>query len=293
MDTKVNYIIVGLFVTFLTLGIIGATIWLAGVGSAQHYDTYITYMNEAVTGLSEKAAIKFNGVDVGYVSNISLNPKNPQQVRLILKIQQGTPINESTRSSLLALGITGINFVGLTAEEVHAPPLKKLPGEEYPIIPWKPSLFFRLDKTVQEMSDHVGTVAKNLNELLNDQNKEAFKNSLDNIQKITSTFEKNSQSIDQTIQSIKKLSENTATASDKLPQIIKDFETAADNLKTLSKTGSRSLDDLSQQTLPMAQDIMLKLKSTLQNIEQLSGELNKNPAMLIRGRKPAPLGPGE
>ena len=115
MDTKVNYIVVGLFVILLTLAIIGSAIWLAGVHSTQQYNTYLTYLNEAVTGLSEKASVKFNGVDVGFVDKINLNPQNPQQVRLVLQIDQRVPITEATRASLLSLGITGIAFVGLSA----------------------------------------------------------------------------------------------------------------------------------------------------------------------------------
>lgn len=243
-------------------------------------------MSEAVTGLNEKAPVKFNGVDVGFVENIKLNPNNPQQVRLLLKIEDRTPINASTRSSLLAQGITGITFIGLTAEKTEAPKLEVLPGEQYPVIPSKPSLLFRLDQTVQTMSQDVTTVAKNLNEVMSDDNKIAFKQSLKNLEEITATFEKNSHNIDDTLKSLKRLIDNSATASDKLPGLMAQLETSL-------KAGKQSMLNLSQQTLPAADQVMRKLKHSLDNIEQLTAELNKNPSVLIRGKPPATTGPGE
>ncbi|MBX9586895.1 MAG: MlaD family protein [Gammaproteobacteria bacterium] len=286
MDTKVNYIIVGLFMAILTLAIIGATIWLAGIHSTHRYNTYVTYMDEAVTGLSEKAPIKFNGVEVGFVDKINLNPQNPQQVRLLLKIQERTPINEATRSSLLVQGLTGIAFVGLTAEKTHAPILKIKPGEMYPVIQSKPSLLFRLDQTVQSMSENITSVAKNLNDVMSDENKSSLKGSLKNLQEITATFEKNSQNIDDTLRSLNKLIDNSAKASDKLPALMTQLETSL-------KAGKQSMQSLSQQTLPAADQMILKFKRSLDNIEELTDELSKNPSMLIRGKAPVAKGPGE
>lgn len=300
MDTKVNYIIVGLFVALLTLAVIGGTIWLAGVHSSKTYRNYITYMSEPVSGLSEKAPVKFNGVDVGFVDKISLNRHNPQQVRLKLKVQDHTPITQATRSSLQSQGITGIMFIGLTAEQVQAPPLVKPPNEPYPVILSRPSLLFRLDQTVQTMADDLTSVTKNINDLFDAENKASFKHTLLNLQKVTETFDKNSKNIDQSLQSLRKILDNGAVASDKFPKIIAEFQStlvqaneATKNLSLLSKSGTQSLQDLSQQTLPTAQQVMVKLKHSLDNIEQLTGELNKNPAMLLRGRTPSAPGPGE
>lgn len=300
MDTKVNYIIVGLFVSVLTLAIIGATIWLAGVHSTKQYKTYLTYMTEPVSGMSQKAPVKFNGVEVGFVDQIDLNPKNPQEVRLILKIQDNIAITEATRSSLLAQGLTGITYLGLTAEKTAAPLLKKPDDEPYPVILSTHSLLFRLDQTVQSMSDNINSVSKNLNDLFDEENKASIKHSLSNLRDITEAFDKNARNIDQSLQSLQKLLDNGAQASSKFPQLISQFESslaatheAAQNLRSLSKAGNQSLQDLNQQTLPTVQQVMTSLKRSLDNIEQLTGELTKNPSMLIRGRVPATKGPGE
>ena len=154
-----------------------------------------------------------------------------------------------------------------------------MPGEKYPVIPSKPSLFFRLDQTVEQMSTSVSAVTKNLNEVLNDENKEAIKQSLKNLSEITGLVQKNSKEIDEALSSVGK--------------IAKDSEKAAESLRSLATNGSQSLANFSQQTLPMADQVMSRLKRTLDNLEELTGQLSHNPAMLIRGKNPKALGPGE
>src|SRR5690606_19698287 len=106
-----------------------------------------------------------NGVKVGYVDSIRLNPQDPQQVVLKLKIRRGTPITTSTIATLVSEGITGIDYVGLKALTSQAPPLKAKPGEKYPVIPSEPSLLVKLStaledvtKTIKGLTDSVGKV---------------------------------------------------------------------------------------------------------------------------------------
>ncbi len=115
MESKVNYTVVGIFVVLLTIAIIAAGFWLARGSQASVYHTYVTIMDESVSGLSEQAPVKFNGVSVGYVTSIALNYQNPQQVIVKMDIESGVPITTSTAATLLAQGITGITYVGLKA----------------------------------------------------------------------------------------------------------------------------------------------------------------------------------
>src|SRR3990167_10024623 len=113
MDTKVNYTIVGLFVILVGAIAVLLFLWLTSLKHRDVYDTYIVYMHEEVSGLNAQSAVRYNGVKVGYVESIRLNPKDPQQVVLTLKIKQGTPITTSTIATLKSEGITGVDYVGL------------------------------------------------------------------------------------------------------------------------------------------------------------------------------------
>lgn len=286
METKVNYFIVGLFVLALTLAIIGTAVWLAGGSTTESYRTYLTYINESVAGLSPKAPVKFNGVEVGHVENISLNPYNPQQVRLELKIADTTPVTEATRATVQTQGITGLMFVALRADKIMSQPLKKIPSEPYPVIKSAPSLYLRIDQAVQGISDSVKQV-------FNDENKAAIKDILHNLDVATRTVAANSQAIDETLKSARTLSINTAKASERLPQVIEELDAASAELKKFANLGKRSLRDITEETLPETQQIMLRLKNSLNNIELITDDMAKNPAVIVRGKTVAKPGPGE
>ena len=104
-----NYALVGAFVLALGAALIAGALWLAAGGaSAQAYDLYLAIEDESVAGLNLNAPVKYNGVDVGKVKGIHLDPANPERVRLIFAIERGTPIKEDTVAVLKTQGLTGI-----------------------------------------------------------------------------------------------------------------------------------------------------------------------------------------
>ena len=101
----------------LVLGaaLIGGVLWLASGGSfRQAYDVYRAYSDESVSGLNLNAPVKYNGVEVGKVQEIRLDPANPERVNLLFAIERGTPIKVDTVAVLKTQGLTGIAYVELS-----------------------------------------------------------------------------------------------------------------------------------------------------------------------------------
>ena len=145
MEPKVNYTLVGLFVALLGTALLAGVVWLSRTDYRGVYDRYYTYMTESVSGLSADSAVKYRGVDVGRVKEITLNPENPEEVRIALDLVRGTPVKVDTVAVLETQGLTGISTVNLTGGSRDAPPLAAKPGEKFLVIQSRPSFFFRLD----------------------------------------------------------------------------------------------------------------------------------------------------
>src|SRR5256885_1498761 len=96
MESKVNYIVVGLFVIILSFFLISGIVWLSSEGHGKKYRTYLVLVREDVTGLNVESPVRFNGVKVGYVNQIELDHHNPKLVRLILRIENSVKITTST-----------------------------------------------------------------------------------------------------------------------------------------------------------------------------------------------------
>lgn len=307
MDSKVNYTIVGLFVILLGATLVVLIFWLTSLKHREVYDIYIVYMHEEVSGLNAQSPVRYNGVKVGYVQSIQLNPKDPQQVMLVLKIQEGTPITTSTIATLMAEGITGLDYIGLKALTAEAPPLEAKPGEKYPVIPSEPSLLLKLSTALQEVTKTVGDLSANISKVFDEKNREAIRESLANTAKITSTIAENSKNIDAIMVSTKKLLTNSAQASKDLPDIMKQLKATLASVKAvankLNNAGNSvvvtmrdtrtAVQNVSQQLVPSTQQLLTQLNDVAGNLKQLSAELQHNPSILVRGKYPSPPGPGE
>lgn len=306
METKVNYTIVGIFVLLLLTAIAAICVWLTVGLNTANYKTYLVYMEESVAGLSQDAPVKYNGVTVGTVTDIALNLKNPREVILTLSIKPNVPITETTSAVLMEQGITGIAFIGLTTGE-PAPLLKKRLGEEYPVIPSKPSFLVRLDTTIQNLSDSFNDMSGSIKTILSKQNAENMQKSLMNIQKVTAAIAANSTNISESLQSLKVLLKNTADASKQFPDTMNSIRIGAASLQKLSKNlritsknidktaeqGNIAIQTFSNSIVPETYDTLKNIKSTSKSLKDLSAELEENPSMILKGKATSAPGPGE
>jgi phospholipid/cholesterol/gamma-HCH transport system substrate-binding protein len=119
METDNRYLIAGLFIIVLSVGVALAFIALAG--SERRDDVpYRIHFAESVSGLSLGEPVKFRGVDVGDVDSISLNPDDPRVVEVGIRLRKDTPVTTETRATLKLKGITGGVFVELDAGDPGA-----------------------------------------------------------------------------------------------------------------------------------------------------------------------------
>lgn len=307
VDSKLNYTTVGIFVITLSVAFIVLFFWLSGMHHDKVYNTYLTYVHEDVTGLSTRSPVRFNGVQVGYVSAVELDPNNLQLVKITLKIEQGTPVTTSTVVNLLPMGITGVVYVGLKAQTPNAPLLTAKPGKRYPIIPFRPSFLMQLSTVLPRLTDNLREISQDISKIFDQKNREAISLSLQNIATITKNLSNNSQKLDAITDSLQEVLRNTSTASKQFPEAINELQKtmksiqqtsieikkASQNANVLINQGRVMLGNFNDQLLPTTQQILVKLNSVMLNFSNVTQEIQRNPSMLIRGKQPDLPGPGE
>lgn len=272
METNINYTLVGAFViTLISFTVLGI-IWLSSGFSFQHYKSYMIYMQESVSGLNIDSPVEFNGVNVGTVSAIQLNHKNPQLVEVILQVQSTTPVTQGTIATLNTRGVTGITYVALKDRSTDLRPLIALKGEPYPVIKTAPSFFMRIDTALNQLSTNLQKVTQSIQSVLDKENQQSIKSILANLDRVTTTLSDNSNKINTIL-------DNTAIASRQMTPMI--------------QSGSNTMRMLETQTLPAAYRLLSSLNDVTHNLSQISKDLKHNPSVLIRGAATPPLGPGE
>lgn len=300
MEEKTNYTLIGMTVLALTAGLLIAIVWLSIGLHQKKYHTYTVYLHEAASGLNKDAAVRFNGVQVGFVKEIKLYKNDPRQVEISLNIEDGTPITTSTAATLISQGITGVTYIGLSAGASDLKPLEKMPGEPYPVIPARPSLFNQLDSLLKEVSQSIDNVTIEAQHIFNEENARYIQGILKNVETLSAVFANNSKNIDGFLV-------NIAKASNNIPQIINELQTGISKFKTmadsLSKaglsvsntmgTGKTTLDKMSLETLAPATMLLRRLNSIAANFEKISSEMRQNPSVIVRGSAAPKAGPGE
>ena len=286
MESKTNYTIVGLIVLILGAGLLSAGLWLSVGFDRKKYDMYTVYMREAASGLSDDSVVKYNGVKVGLVNKIELNQFDPQQVKIQLKIEDGTPITTSTHATLINQGITGTTYLGLSASSPSLFPLQKTPGEPYPVIPYKQSFFSQLEKNINDVS--IG-----IKRIFDKENSRALKQTLINLQKVSDVIANNNHNLNQTLQDLPILINNLKTSVNKFNAMATDMSDAGKHVSVTMQAGKNSIDKLSQQAIPPVVLLLQRLDIIAANLEKVSTQMRQNPSVVIRGNTPPKAGPGE
>lgn len=313
---------VGAFVLLLGAILIVAVLWLASGGNLQKkYDLYLAILEESVAGLNLNAPVKYNGVDVGKVQSIQLDPVNPERVQLIFAIERGTPIKVDTVAVLKTQGLTGIAYVELDGGAKNAAPLLATGQQKYPVIQTKPSLSTRLENILTTVLAKLDNTSSNIDSLLSRENQEAFKSILADIAIVSKTIASRKAEIDAGIANAARAADNTARATQKLNPIVDKIEPVIDQLnitiaqinrsavaiekagneaaiastsagKTVASVGA-NIERYSTETLPEVQRLLAELNELSTSLKRLIEQTERDPASLLRGRSTVPDGPGE
>src|SRR5690606_24464120 len=82
-------------------------------GSEREFVRYDIAFNEPVSGLSRGSTVEFNGIRVGEVANLRLDPEDPRRVLARVRVAASTPVRTDTRALLVMQGVTGLSFIRL------------------------------------------------------------------------------------------------------------------------------------------------------------------------------------
>ncbi len=303
-----NYALVGACVLALAAALIAGALWLAAGGASQKtYDLYLAMVDESVAGLNLNAPVKYNGVDVGKVRAIQLDPSNPDRVRLTFAIERGTPIRQDTVAVLKTQGLTGIAYVELDGGARDSPPLQITPPEPYPVIRTKASLSARLENVLSNVLAKLDSTSSNIDAMLSADNRRAFGSALADLAAVSRTLAARKDTLDAAIVSAARTFDNGAKVTAQLGPVIDRIGRSADAVgklgdeaalasvnagKTVAAVGAE-VQRASTDTLPQLQQVLGELSVLSGALRRLTQQTERNPSSLLFGRSPVPPGPGE
>lgn len=307
MKTRINYIMVGLFVLTLTTALIAGILWLASGGAGRAYDEYLVYMEESVSGLSHDSTVKYYGVDVGRVHSITLDADDQRRVRLLLQIDEGTPVREDTVASLETQGLTGLAYINLTGGSPASPPLQAAADEDYPVIRSEPSVWGRLDQSLGILVDNLIEASQRLNRVLSDENQQTMEETLADVRTLTALLAERAESLGVSLDDMAETARHFKQTSASLPGLIDRIESTAASLDEMAgeisrtavtvretvASGGADLQGFTGRTLPEITQMARELRIAAENLRRFSEKLERDPGILLHGAPAVRPGPGE
>jgi phospholipid/cholesterol/gamma-HCH transport system substrate-binding protein len=123
METKANYVLVGVFTLLVGLLGFGFVYWIAEYGTGTNTEALEIRIPGSVTGLSVGSQVLFNGIKVGDVRRLSIDASMPNMVIAETEVARSTPITRSTKASLGFQGLTGQAYIELEGGNAGEPNL--------------------------------------------------------------------------------------------------------------------------------------------------------------------------
>ena len=214
METRVRYVVVGLFVFIVALIALFFGLWVENAGTLGAKRSLRLAFAGPASGLRVGAPVTFNGLRVGEVTRLSLNPKRPEGVDAFVSIDSSIPVNSSTRTDIETSGLMGTPYVALSASATGAPLANAVDGVATLDAPAARTL-------ARQAQDALGQIQA----LIGD-NSEPLRQTFANLQTFTAALARNADKVDTILNGLDKL-----TGSSDKPTPVATFDISAPTFK--------------------------------------------------------------
>ncbi len=290
METRANYVMVGGFVLAFSVGLVFFVLWLAKFQHDVEFIRYDIIFQGSVTGLSDGAAVRYNGVKVGEVVFIGLDRENPSRVRALVEVESNTPVRVDTEASLAFQGLTGKRYVLLSGGSLDSDKLTQKADEKRPVIPSKPSPIDQVMQGAPEAIASANALLIQANEIVGPENRERINEILDNTATLTRTLAEKSDRIGATMDDLAatmaNLRETTGALQTMAEGLREDSErltASAEDALSAVETMAGSIDDSVNEASDEVTGLIKDMRVTAKSFSTMAKEFQ---AIASENRKP-------
>jgi phospholipid/cholesterol/gamma-HCH transport system substrate-binding protein len=287
MERNAHYALVGLISVLLLMAAVIFVFWLARFQFTRQYDIYDVDFKGPVRGLSVGGEVDFNGIKVGEVTKLSLDKLDPNRVVARIRTSSDAPVRQDSLADLEPLGITGVNYVQISAGTVSKPLLKDtVPSNVVPVIRTKEGALESLLQGGGDVLTRTVEALDRVNKLLSDQNIANVSGTFADIHAVASEIKNQKQMIadtDAAIKSLQETSEHIRELTDTSNQMLngdgrrtlKNVADAAEQIKATATEAKETLGKLQGPTTDFATNGLPRISGAIVSLQQAAESLNR------------------
>jgi phospholipid/cholesterol/gamma-HCH transport system substrate-binding protein len=305
METRAHYVAVGIFVLSAIILAFIAVLFLAHAHFGETTERYYIFFRGSVEGLNKGSQVQYNGIPIGRVVDIRVDPNDIEQVQVTVEIDTTiVAIKSGARAYLNTNLLNGIATIQIRGGTQEAKPLEPEPGHRYAEIPPARTALEEVQARLPELVTDLKRAADGVNALLDKQNRDAVAETLQNVRTITGNAvvpsRKLGEVVDNVNQSVLQLHtllqdvDRSYIAQgglrDQASQALGDYDRLAKSLladsskiQAILAENREGLRNFSQRTLPAVDGLVSDLQHFVGHLTRLATELEQDPTRLLFG----------
>jgi phospholipid/cholesterol/gamma-HCH transport system substrate-binding protein len=226
-----------------------------------------------IGGLRSGASVTFNGIRVGEVTELSLDPKDPKNSIATISVEASTPVRADTEVSLDSQGLTGIAVLALRGGSSNAGPVTAKMDDT--------PLLVAGSSASQDMMAAARDVARRIDAVLVE-NQQTLKNSLKNIETFTEMLAKNSDSLSKSVKNIESFTDALAKNSEKVDRILASVDSLTAEKGDVPEA-VRAFKTLAENLDKRLEGLIVDGRRTLNTVDRAVRNFDENPSRIIFG----------
>ena len=306
METRARHVLIGLFTVLATVLALLFTLWLTQQ-SERDFHFYDIAFEEAVTGLSRGSTVEFNGIKVGDVIDLRINPKDPRNVYARVRVESTAPVRTDTKARLVPVGITGTSLIRLTSgEDPNSQPLVST-DVSIPTIMATPSPMSKLLAGGEDVLYNFNELLIGARNLFSQDNVASLSKTLAHLEQTTSALADKQQGMNAALANFSKASAEANRAFAEMNKLMQSgdklangelkqslaranaamasFESSMGTLDALVKDNRGAIDSGARGVAQLG-PTMTELRGTLSSVQGVVRQLDNDPAGYLLSREP-------
>ena len=307
MERDAKYAAVAAFALLAMVATVAFVLWYSGRGERLDYVRYEIYFDGSVSGLARGSPVRYLGVDVGRVENLSVDRANPGRVKVLVSADSQAPVSGATRARLGLLGLTGLLYIDLQKDPGANPAQALTKGEEFDVIPSRQGDIEAFLAKLPDLLGHAAGLAERMELMLADDNIEAVTETLRNLRaasrelpavtreaaSLAGDLRRASTEVTELAASLRSV---TGSAGPQLEATlagtraaVEKLSHAADSLDRIVSGNEATLAQFAGSGVGDLQQLIVDLRQTSEEMRALARSLRDNPSGLLLERKESGL----
>lgn len=274
METKANYVLIGVFTLAVVVGVFGFVYWFQNIGGTGERAFYRVVFDDSVSGLRTGGTVLFNGIKVGEVTDLKLNPEKPKQVIATISIDKSVAVRPDIQIGMEFQGLTGIASLALKGGSPNLPTLAG-PKDNPPVLTAPPGATVDVTQAARD-------VMRKVDEFITE-NQKAFKSAVENIDRFTGALARNSERIDRIAEGLQNLTGGEDGKSGEINAAARSIKHLADQLDQRTAEITAGVNRLTLSGAREIQTLSSDARRTLSTIDRTVQNFDRNPSRLIWG----------